>query len=304
MQFFGKTNFKFIEKRKKAFILSGLMILVSGYAIFHKGVNLGIDFTGGTLVQINFSQEISEGGMRETLSRHELSGATIQKFPNTNVLIIRVKSLNVGPVESDVGPVEIKQKLTSIFQEEFPQNQFIIERNEVVGPVVGKYLKKRGMKAFLFAFLGIIIYIAWRFIGGIWGLAGVTALIHDVFITFGIFTILGKEITLPIVAALLTLAGYSINDTIVVYDRIRENIKIQYKKPLVEVINSSINETLSRTMMTSLSTLLVVLSIFILGGPVIHDFSFAILIGIFIGTYSSIFIASPLVYEWRAKKSR
>lgn len=297
MQFFGKTNFEFIEKRKKAFILSGLMILVSGYAIFHKGVNLGIDFTGGTLVQINFSQEIAVGGMRETLSRHELSGATIQKFPNTNVLIIRVKSL-------DVGPLEIVQKLTSIFQEEFPQNQFTIERNEVVGPVVGEYLKKRGIKAFLFAFLGIIIYVAWRFIGGIWGLAGVTALIHDVFITFGIFTILGKEITLPIVAALLTLAGYSINDTIVVYDRIRENIKLQYKKPLIEVINSSINETLSRTTMTSLTTLLVVLSIFILGGPVIHDFSFAILIGIFIGTYSSIFIASPLVYEWKVKKSR
>ncbi len=129
------------------------------------------------------------------------------------------------------------------------------------------------------------------------------ALIHDVFITLGIFAILGKEITLPIVAALLTLAGYSINDTIVVYDRIRENIRLQYKKPLAEVMNCSINETLSRTMMTSLTTLLVVLSIFILGGPVIHDFSFAILIGIFIGTYSSIFIASPLVYEWRVKKS-
>ncbi|NIM03279.1 protein translocase subunit SecF [bacterium] len=297
MQFFGKTNFKFIEKRKKAFILSGLMILLSAYAIFHKGVNFGIDFTGGTLVQINFSREITVGEMRETLSRHELSGATIQKFPNSNVMIIRVKSL-------DVGPVEIARKLSSIFQEEFSQDQFTIDRNEVVGPVVGEYLKKRGTKAFLLAFLGIIIYIAWRFIGGIWGLAGVTALIHDVFITFGIFTILGKEITLPIVAALLTLAGYSINDTIVVYDRIRENIRLQYKKPLAEVINSSINETLSRTMMTSLTTLLVVLSIFILGGPVIHDFSFAILIGIFIGTYSSIFIASPLVYEWRVRKSR
>ena len=296
MQFFGKTSFKFIEKRKKAFILSGLMILFSGYAIFHKGVNLGIDFTGGTLVQINFSKEVTEGEIRETLSRRELPGAAIQKFPNTNAVVIRVKSL-------DVGPVEIAQKLTSIFQEELPQNQFIIERNEVVGPVVGEYLKKRGIKAFLFAFLGIIIYIAWRFIGGIWGLAGVTALIHDVFITFGIFTILGKEISLPIVAALLTLAGYSINDTIVVYDRIRENIRLHYKRPLAEVIDSSINETLSRTMMTSLTTLLVVLSIFILGGPVIHDFAFAILIGIFIGTYSSIFIASPLVYQWKMKRS-
>ena len=297
MQFFGKTNFKFIEKRNIAFIFSGLMILVSVFAIFHKGINLGIDFTGGTLVQINFSQEVPVGEAREILSGHGLSSATIQRFPNTNVLVIRVKSL-------DVGPVEVAQKLTSIFQEEFPQNQFTIERNEVVGPVVGEYLKKRGIKAFLFAFLGIIIYVAWRFVGGIWGIAGVAALVHDVFITFGIFVVLGKEITLPIVAALLTLAGYSINDTIVVYDRIRENIRLQYKKPLAEVINSSINETLSRTMMTSLTTLLVVLSIFILGGPVIHDFSFAILLGIFIGTYSSIFVASPMVYQWKTKRSK
>jgi len=297
MEFFGKTTFKFIEKRNIAFVISGLMILISGFAIFHKGINLGIDFTGGTLVQINFSQEVPVGEAREILTRHGLSSATIQRFPNTNVLVIRVKSL-------DVGPVEVAQKLTSIFQEEFPQNQFTIERNEVVGPVVGEYLKKRGVKAFLFAFLGIIIYVAWRFVGGIWGIAGVAALVHDIFITFGIFVVLGKEITLPIVAALLTLGGYSINDTIVVYDRIRENIRLQYKKPLAEVINSSINETLSRTMMTSLTTLLVVLSIFILGGPVIHDFSFAILLGIFIGTYSSIFVASPMVYQWKTKRSK
>lgn len=297
MEFFGKTNFKFIEKRNIAFVFSGLMILISGFAVFYKGINLGIDFTGGTLVQINFSQEVPVGEAREILGRHALSNATIQRFPNTNVLVIRVKSL-------DVGPVEVAQKLTSIFQEEFPQNQFTIERNEVVGPVVGEYLKERGVKAFLFAFLGIIIYVAWRFVGGIWGIAGVAALVHDVFITFGTFVVLGKEITLPIVAALLTLAGYSINDTIVVYDRIRENIRLQYKKPLAEVIDSSINETLSRTMMTSLTTLLVVLSIFIMGGPVIHDFSFGILIGIFIGTYSSIFIASPIVYQWKAKRSK
>lgn len=297
MEFFGKTNFKFIEKRNIAFIFSGLMILVSGFAIFHKGINLGIDFTGGTLVQINFSQEVPVGEAREILSRHGLSSATIQRFPNTNVLVIRVKSL-------DVGPVEVAQKLTSIFQEEFPQNQFTIERNEVVGPVVGEYLKKRGVKAFLFAFLGIIIYVAWRFVGGIWGIAGVAALVHDVLITFGIFVVLGKEITLPIVAALLTLAGYSINDTIVVYDRIRENIRLHYKKPLAEIIDSSINETLSRTVMTGVTTQMSVLALFFLGGPVLHDFSFGILIGIVIGTYSSIFVASPMVYEWKRKRSK
>jgi len=130
MQFFSKTNFKFIQKRKKAFIFSGLVILFCGYAIFHKGVNLGIDFTGGTLVQINFSKQVSEGEIREILTRHDLSGVAIQKFPNSNIAVIRVKSL-------DVGPLEIAQKLNSIFKEEFPQEQFIIERNEVVCKVVG-----------------------------------------------------------------------------------------------------------------------------------------------------------------------
>jgi len=299
MEFFakGKTKIKFIEMRKIAFTISGLMMLVSTYAILQKGVNLGIDFTGGTVVQVKFSQEVTEGEMRETLSKHDLSEATIQKVPNTNILIIRLK-------RADLGPFQIAQELTSIFKEEFPQNQFTIERNEVVGPVVGEYLKKRGLKAILLSFLGITIYVGWRFVGGIWGLAGVIALIHDVLITFGLFVILGKEITLPIVAALLTLAGYSINDTIVVYDRIRESVRLYYKKPLAEVIDLSINETLSRTMLTGGTTELSLLAIFILGGPVIHDFSFALGIGIFIGTYSSIFIASPLVYEWKRKRGK
>jgi preprotein translocase subunit SecF len=299
MEFFakGKTKFKFIQMRKIAFIISGVTILVCVYAIFQKGVNLGIDFTGGTVVQVKFSQEVTEGEMRGTLSKHDLSEATIQKVPNTNILIIRLR-------RADLAPFQIGQELTSIFKEEFPQNQFTIERNEVVGPVVGEYLKKRGLEAILLSFLGIIIYVAWRFMAGIWGLAGVIALIHDVFITFGTFVILGKEITLPIVAALLTLAGYSINDTIVVYDRIREGMRLYYKKPLAEVIDLSINETLSRTVLTSGLTELSVLAIFFLGGTVLHDFSFALLIGIFFGTYSSIFVASPLVYEWKRKRGK
>jgi len=297
MQFFRKTNIKFIEKRNKAYILSGLMILVSIYAIIQKGVNWGIDFTGGTLVQIDFSKELTVKEMREVLAEHNLSGATIQKFPNTNIVIVRVKN-------PEVGPFEIAQKLASILKEEFPENQFTIERNEMVGPVVGEYLKKQGVKAFIFAFIAMIIYVAWRFIGGIWGLAGVAALIHDVFITFGIFTILGKEITLAIVAALLTIAGYSINDTIVVYDRIRENLRLYYKKPLAEVINSSVNETLSRTVMTGVTTQLALLAILFLGGHVLRDFAFAIFFGTIIGTYSSIFVASPLVYDWKMRRSR
>lgn len=157
-------------------------------------------------------------------------------------------------------------------------------------------LKKKAIYSFVFAFLGIIVYVAWRFKGGVWGAAGVIALIHDVFITFGILSLMGKEITLVIVAALLTLAGYSINDTIVVYDRIRDDMKLYFKRPLIEIFNMSINETLSRTIVTSFTTMFVVLALFFKGGTVIHDFAITLIIGIVVGTYSSIFVASPIVY--------
>ncbi len=299
MQFFKETNIKFIEKRKFAFVISIVLILLAVYSIFIKKPNWGIEFVGGSLVEIAPSQRISISQLRKILDKNGLQGFSIQSFANSNNFIIRVKK--EPQLHTALG---IADKLQDIFKKDLSQVNINIQRVEMIGPVVGRFLKSRAYKAFFWAFLGMIIYIAWRFKGGVWGIAAVVALVHDVFITFGVITLLQKEITLPIVAALLTLAGYSINDTIVVYDRIREYIKILYKKPLIEIINLSINKTLIRTVNTSLTTLLVVLALFFKGGTVIHDFSLTLLIGIIIGTYSSVFIASPIVYAWENRKKQ
>ncbi|MFN3967222.1 MAG: protein translocase subunit SecF, partial [Endomicrobiia bacterium] len=182
--------------------------------------------------------------------------------------------------------------------------KFIIERTEFVGPSIGRHLTKRAIYAILLSLLGIIIYVGIRFKSTVWGVSGVVALAHDVFITIGLFSVLNKEINLTVIAALLTLAGYSINDTIVIFDRIRENLSLLRKEPLEKIINTSINQTLSRTIITSLTTELVVIALFFFGGKVIHDFSLAFLFGCIIGTYSSIFVASPMVLEWINYRTR
>ena len=298
MKLFKRTNIKFIEKKKMALVISLILITLSMVSLISRGgPNFGIDFTGGALVQVKFSKDIQVKELRDILGRNGITNASIQKFPNTNAVVIRIKE-NVSGIE------RVSKQLGEIFAREIPENEFIVERNEYVGPVIGKLLKKKAFYAFVFAFIGIIVYVAWRFKGGVWGFAGVIALVHDVFITFGILSLMGREITLVLVAALLTLGGYSINDTIVVYDRIRDNLKLYFKKSLKEVFNISINDKLSRTVVTSLTTMFVVLAIFFKGGPVIHDFSTTLIIGILIGTYSSIFVASPIVYVQLSRKEK
>lgn len=298
MRLFKKTSIKFIEKRKISLIVSLMLIGMSAFSLVSRGgPNFGIDFTGGALVQVKFSKDIQEKDLRDILVKNDIGNVSIQRFANTNTVIIRLKE-NV----SETG--RISKQLSGIFTEEIGKDGFIIERNEYVGPVIGEMLKKKAIYAFVFAFLGIIVYVAWRFQGGVWGAAGVIALIHDVLITFGILSLMGKEITLVIVAALLTLAGYSINDTIVVYDRIRDDMKLYFKRPLIEVFNLSINETLSRTIVTSITTMFVVLALFFKGGMVIHDFAITLIIGIIVGTYSSIFVASPIVYVQLSGKGK
>jgi preprotein translocase subunit SecF len=186
----------------------------------------------------------------------------------------------------------LSDKITEALGKTFGEGAFIVERVEVVGPQVGQDLRTKALRALLFAMIGILIYITFRFEFR-FAVGAVLALIHDVFITVGLFSLLNKEFTLPIIAALLTIVGDSLNDTIVVFDRIRERMKLKKKETYEETINQSINQTLGRTLLTSLTTLVVVLALFILGGEVIHDFSFALIVGIFVGTYSSIFIASP-----------
>ncbi|MFC2061906.1 protein translocase subunit SecF [Elusimicrobiota bacterium] len=294
MKFLKETNIDFLGKKKAAFIVSLIMVILSVVFLFIKTPNWGIDFTGGSLVHLRFSTPPVEKELRRVLEEAGLEQSSIQKFSNSQVIIIRLRKETTGGDAID--------RVESAIKDGIPGSKFKILRSEMVGPAVGSYIREKAVKAFIFAFIGMIIYVAWRFKGGVWGLAAVIALVHDVIVTFGILNYFGITIDLPVVAALLTLAGYSINDSIVVYDRIRENIKLHYKKPIGEIINLSINSTLSRTIITSGTTIMVVLALFFKGGEVLHGFSTTLLAGIIIGTYSSIFVASPLVYAWQKKK--
>ncbi|RLD14762.1 MAG: protein translocase subunit SecF [Caldiserica bacterium] len=285
----------FIGYRRIAFVISGILILIGIFQVWkRKGGNFGIDFRGGTLVQLGFKKEIKVEKIREILEKNGFKDTNIQEVIGSNSFIFRFpvveKSENLG------------FKIEKVFKDIDPE--VYIERIEMVGPVVGRYLIKLALKAFIFAFFGIIIYIGIRFKGTIWGVSAVIALLHDVFITFGLLNLVGCEISLVVVSGLLLLAGYSVNDTIVVYDRIRENLRLKGGKNLKETFNLSIRQTLSRTLITSITTLLVVLALFFFGGEVIHDFSITLLFGIIIGTYSSIFIASPIVWGFLEKGGR
>jgi len=288
-------NIDLIGKMKIAAAASLLLVIISILSlILHGGPNLGIDFAGGTLVQIKFSQETSADRIRDSLKTIDLGNSVIQRFGyhDNNEFLIKTE-------KSSSALKGLSNKIEEALNSSYSNGDFEIRRVEVVGPKVGKDLREKGMLAMLYAVIGILIYVTWRFELR-YAVGAVIALLHDVLITVGIFSLLGKEFTLPIIAALLTIIGYSLNDTIVVFDRIRENIKGIRKQPLKDIVNSSINQVMSRTVLTSFTTLLVVLALFIFGGAVIHDFAFALLIGILIGTYSSIFIASPTILVWES----
>ncbi len=290
-----KTSIDFIGKRRLFFVISGFLILLSVVSIFYRGgVRLGIDFTGGTMLQIEFSQPVSTSDLRRALVSEGIN-SEIQSFVGRNAFALKVKGKQENVNEIAAGIIDVLKK-------SFPGNSFTEERREFVGPAVGRELSKKALWAMILSMLGIIIYIAFRFSNPIWGAMGVLALFHDVFITIGFLSLTGREIDLVIIAALLTIAGYSINDSIVIFDRMRENIRVNFKMPFGELINKSINETLSRTVITSLTTFMAVLSIYFLGGEVIHNFAFTMLIGIMCGTYSTIAIAAPMVYAWETRR--
>jgi preprotein translocase subunit SecF len=294
MQFLKNVKINFLGMRKVSLILSTLLVMVSVVFLFVKSPNWGIDFTGGALVHLEFENPVETKQLRSALEEGGIAESDIQRFRQSKVIIIKVKKT--------YGENNISGMVSDAITKGLPEAKFEVLRNEMVGPTVGTYLREKAVTAFIVAFIGMIIYIAWRFRGGIWGFAAVLALVHDVIVTFGILNFLGVTIDIAVVAALLTLAGYSINDSIVIYDRIRENIRLHYKKSLKDIINVSINSTLSRTVITSGTTLAVVLSILLKGGEVLNGFATALFVGIIVGTYSSIFIASPLVYVWQKKK--
>ena len=286
-------NINIVGKMKIAAICSLALIIVSILSLIaHGGPRLGIDFAGGTLVQIQFHEGTTVDRIRDGLRKINLGSSAIQQFgyKDNNEFLIRTEK-STSDLKGLSG--EIEDALTATYG----KGSFDVRRVEIVGPKVGADLRQKGINAMLIAMVGILIYITWRFEFR-YAIGAIIALLHDVIITVGVFSLLGKEFTLPIIAALLTIIGYSLNDTIVVFDRIRENVRKTRKRSLREVINSSINQVLSRTFLTSATTLLVVLALFFLGGAVIHDFAFALLVGILAGTYSSVFIASPTIMAW------
>jgi preprotein translocase subunit SecF len=289
-----QTHVDFMGKFKVALIFSALLILAGIASIaIHGGLKYGIDFEGGTLVQLKFTEAPAIDSIRSVLKDIDLSDSTIQEFGTPDTILIRVGSAD-GELKA------MGTRIKSALEEKQGFSGIIIERVEMVGPKVGKDLRMKALLSILYAIIGIVIYISWRFELQ-YAIAAIIALLHDVLITMGAFSLLDKEFTLVIVAAFLTIIGYSLNDTIVVFDRIRENTRRKSKESFKDIINTSINQTLSRTLLTSGTTLLVVVALFFLGGEIIHDFSFALLVGVVVGTYSSIFIASVFLVYWESR---
>jgi len=290
-------NIDFVGKRKLAILLSIIVLLVGAVSlIIHGGPNYGIDFSGGTLVQVKVGQETTSAEMKEALKELNLGGLVVQTFGDeTNEFLIRAMNTS-SELEG------LNQDISKALAVKYGADMVELRRAEMVGPAVGADLREKGFLAIIYAMIGILFYITWRFEFR-FAVGAIIALIHDVGITIGAFSLFGKEIDLPIIAAFLAIIGYSLNDTIIVYDRIRENMGKLSKESYGFIINRSINETLSRTVLTSGTTLLVVLALFIFGGGVIHNFAFALLIGVLVGTYSSVFIASPLLIYWEDVKA-
>lgn len=284
MDLIGKKEFDFIKNRKIAYIIPVIIILVGLISIIFQGFNYGIDFAGGTLLQIRFNKSISTTEVRNVLREFNLSQSTIQKL-SENEFVIRI-----GKIDS-----EQRMEILTAFKENLTDLEVL--RVETVGPVIGENLKKLAFYALLFAFIGIILYITIRFEFK-FSIVSILALCHDCLIVLGIFSLLQKEITISIIAAVMTIVGYSINNTIVILDRLRENIKFKTREPFENLINMSINQSLSRTINTTLTTIIPILTLYFFGGNILSDFALALFIGMVAGTYSSIFIASPLLLEW------
>jgi len=267
-------------------IFSGVLMIISIVSLATRGLQMGIDFTGGTLIEIGYQKPADLTVLRNTLDEAGFSDATVQNFGTAKDVLIRLK-LHEGVSSADLSTkvLEAINKTTA--------EPASVRRVEFVGPQVGDDLAEDGFLALLYSTICILIYIAWRFEWK-FSVGAVLATIHDVVVTLGLFSILGLEFDLTVLAAVLALIGYSLNDTIVVYDRIRENFRLMRNKSTEEIMNISVNVTLSRTIMTSLTVILVLVSLFFLGGEIIHNFSIVLLFGVFFGTYSSIFIASPM----------
>ncbi len=299
-----RTSIDFVGFRRKAYVISGILVIlgiICCFAVLFGKANMGIDFSGGTMLQGSFAQQVDISDVRSALYSNGFDGAyltSLQGRENVSSFLIRVKVGSEGE-----GPT-VTEQIVSILEKAFPNNVFTLDSVHEVGASVGRELARKAVWMMALAVGGILLYIWIRF-DFRFGVAAAFATFHDVLAVLGIFFIINRELTLLVLVALLTLAGYSLTDTVVVFDRIRENLKtFRRKGDFVSTVNGSINEVLSRTLMTSLTTIAVVIVLFFAGGEVLRDFSLALMIGIVIGTYSSIFVASPLVVEWENRSPK
>jgi len=296
MEIIGKTNIDFMGMKKISFIISGIIAIIGLIGIIQMArgaANMGIDFSGGTAVQLKFTQPIGMDKAREALAKHNLKEATLQDIKEGNKLLVKV-----GKTTLATG--KVADTIEDIFKKEFAGNTFVIESSTEIGPSIGDKLRKDTLTAIVISMIGIIIYIAWRF-DFKFGVGAIIATAHDILAMFAVFYLMDKEMNLLFITAVLTIAGYSLTDTVVVFDRIRENLHKNLKEPMHSIFNRSINEVLSRSIVTSLTTFLAACSLFLFGGEVIHDFAFALVIGILVGVYSSVFVASPIVSIWEER---
>ncbi|MGH7588097.1 MAG: protein translocase subunit SecF [Gemmatimonadota bacterium] len=292
---FHGANYPFMDYRRWAYALSGLLILATGVSIVARGgLEYSIDFTGGTLVQLDFEQPIEAQVLRGALEGMPgLESSEVQHFGDPSDVVVRAQ-VPQGEEEQFARRIESHLREAPTLE----GHSFTVVRSEAVGPKIGQELKRDAVMAILYAMGFILVYVAFRF-DLKFGVAAILATAHDIVLSVGVFSLMGKEISLAVVAAFLTIVGYSLNDTIVVFDRIREDLKAMRREPFVEIVNRAVNETLSRTILTGGTTLVVLFFLFFMGGEVIHDFAFALIVGILIGTYSSIFVGAPLVVEWK-----
>jgi len=299
LEIVGKTDIDFMGKRKVALIISGVLVALGLLTLLQIGrgaANVGIDFAGGTAVQLKFENPIAIDAARQALGTHDLHDAGLQEFTQDHKLLIRVKT--EGTIEENIA-----ERIIQVFKQEFSTNQFVVDSSTEIGPTIGHRLQQDALLAITISLFGIILYVATRFELR-FGVAAAIATFHDVLAVLGICYLLNVEITLLVVTALLTLAGYSLTDTVVVFDRIRENLRARRRTSILTIINNGINQVLSRTLVTTLTVVLVLLPLTLFGGTVLHDFSLALLLGVLVGTYSSIFVASPLLLVWPGGEGR
>lgn len=297
MEIIGKTSIDFMGIRKIAFAVSGLLTLLGAVGtvqIFRGDANLGIELAGGTSLQLKSARPADLDAVRKALADAGHREAVLQAVPGENILIVKVAGK--GTQEKMQG-----EKLTAVLRQALPDNPLTVESVSEIGPAIGRKLRKDATWAMAVSALAIIIYLAWRFELK-FGVAATIATFHDVFALIGIFWILRREIDLLFITALLTIAGYSLTDTVVIFDRIRENMRLRKRPTFSETINVSVNEVLSRTIVTSLTVFIACLALLFFGGVVLKEFALALTIGVVIGTYSSIFVASPIVAVWRGER--